>query len=177
MEFVFSHAVPLPQMIKFLRNRKLKSEKSSDPLNNCINAQQISNHSLTFHAGLLHVNGDGEDRVGAAGVRVHEGLSRLALDAPLLQDLVDLLLAVHLHLLQTLQEVTVLKGQLTRLFSLLQDLIDLFLAVHLNFLQTLQVSTVLKRPLMRLFPLLQDLVPLLLAVHLHILQTLQERQC
>ena len=33
---------------------------------------------------------------------VHEGLGRLALDAPLLQDLVDLLLAVHLHLLQTL---------------------------------------------------------------------------
>ncbi len=60
------------------------------------------------------MNGDGEDCVRAAGVRVHEGLSCLALDAPLLQDLVNLLLAVHLHLLQTLKVSTVLKGPLMR---------------------------------------------------------------
>jgi hypothetical protein len=49
---------------------------------------------------------------------------------PLLQDMVDLLLAVHLHLLQTLQVSTVLKGQLMRLFPIIQDLVDLLLAVY-----------------------------------------------
>jgi hypothetical protein len=61
---------------------------------------------------------------------------------PLLQGLVDLFLAVHLHLLQALQVITVLKRRHTRLFPLLQDLTDLFLAVHLHLLQTLQVSSV-----------------------------------
>jgi hypothetical protein len=50
---------------------------------------------------------------------------------PLLQNLIDLF-AVHLHLLQTLQVITVSKRKLMRSFPLLQDLIDLLLAVYLH---------------------------------------------
>ncbi len=88
------------------------------------------------------MNGDGEDSVRAAGVRVHEGLSRLALDAALLQDLVDLLLAVHLHLLQTLQVSTgtVLQRQHMRLFPLLQYLINLLTSKLQNYTKRAEIT-------------------------------------
>ncbi len=70
---------------------------------------------------------------------------------------------MHLHLLQALQVITVLRYSFMRLCPLLQDLLDFLLAVHLHLLQTLQVGTVLKRQLMRLFSLLKDLIDLLLA--------------
>jgi hypothetical protein len=42
------------------------------------------NEAITFNAGLLHVDSDGEDSVGPAGVGVHQGLSCLAFDTTLL---------------------------------------------------------------------------------------------
>ena len=50
------------------------------------------------------MDGDREDSVGPAGVRVHQRLGCLSLVTALLEDGVHLVLVVHLHLLKTLRK-------------------------------------------------------------------------